>query len=227
MKRLYLLSIILLAATTWMLYHRLDIVKRDRDRLQSNQAALLDSVRHYRTAAGHEAASVAVLQMEVAELRKHKADAARQIQDLGIRLRRVEATATAATRTEMTVRAPITDSARRERLAKLRIAADSAKARTNRALAPQIKQLLEVDPKLVPSRTFRWGDGHVDVRGVVTHDSVLCDIVSVDTLRQVVHRVPKRFLFIRYGTKAIHQEIVSSNPHSRIVYTEYIQVRRK
>lgn len=227
MKRLYLLSIILLAAAAGVLHHRLDAVTRDRDRLRSNQTALLDSVRHYRTAAGREAASVEVLRLEVDELRKHKADAARQIRDLGIRLRRVEATAIAATRTEVTVRAPLTDSARRERLAKLRIAADSAKARTNRALAPQIERLLEVDPEILPPRAFRWGDGHVDIRGIVTRDSVLCDIVSVDTLRQVLHRVPRRFLFIRYGTKAIRQEIVSSNPHSRIVYAEYIQVRRK
>ena len=49
---------------------------------------------------------------------------------------------------------------------------------------------------------------------------------SVDTLRQVVHRVPRRFLFIRWGTKALRQQIVSSNPHTRIVYTEYVRIER-
>ena len=48
-------------------------------------------------------------------------------------------------------------------------------------------------------------------------------VESVDTLRQVVHRVPRRFLFIRFGTKAVRQEIVSSNPHTRIVYAEYVR----
>jgi len=52
-------------------------------------------------------------------------------------------------------------------------------------------------------------------------------VTSTDTLRQIVHRVPRRFLFIRWGTKAIRQEIVSTNPHTRIVYTEYIDMRRK
>ena len=50
-----------------------------------------------------------------------------------------------------------------------------------------------------------------------------CRVESVDTLRQVVHRVPRRFLFIRFGTKAVRQEIVSSNPHTRIVYAEYVR----
>ena len=50
-----------------------------------------------------------------------------------------------------------------------------------------------------------------------------CRIESVDTLRQIVHRVPRRFLFIRFGTKAVRQEIVSSNPHTRIVYAEYVR----
>jgi len=38
--------------------------------------------------------------------------------------------------------------------------------------------------------------------------------------------LPRRFLFIRYGTKAIRQEMVSSNPHTQLVYTEYIEFTR-
>ena len=45
-------------------------------------------------------------------------------------------------------------------------------------------------------------------------------------LRQVVHRIPRRFLFIRWGTKALRQEIVSSNPHTRIVYSDYVKFER-
>ena len=51
-------------------------------------------------------------------------------------------------------------------------------------------------------------------------------IRSVDTLRQAVHRIPRRFLFIRWGTKALRQEIVSTNPHTRIVYAEYVKIER-
>ncbi len=73
------------------------------------------------------------------------------------------------------------------------------------------------------------GDEAVAARnseGAVTADSVLCRVESTDTLRQVVHRIPRRFLFIRWGTKALRQEIVPSNPHTRIVYSEYVKIER-
>lgn len=47
-----------------------------------------------------------------------------------------------------------------------------------------------------------------------------------DTIIQVVHRVPHRFWFIRWGTKAIRQEVISRNPYSRITYTEYIELKK-
>lgn len=74
-------------------------------------------------------------------------------------------------------------------------------------------------------RLFRWRDPWVEVEGLIGHDSVECRVVSVDTLRQVVHRVPRRFLFIKYGIKAIRQEVICTNPHSQIVYSEYIELK--
>ncbi len=72
---------------------------------------------------------------------------------------------------------------------------------------------------------FRWHDPWVEVEGVVSADSVRCRVRSVDTLVQVIHRVPHRLWFIRWGTKAIRQEIVSKNPHTRVVYAEYIAIK--
>ena len=63
----------------------------------------------------------------------------------------------------------------------------------------------------------------VRVEGAVTADSVLCRVESADTLRQVVHRIPRRFLFIRWGTKALRQEIVPSNPC--LLYTSPLHTR--
>ena len=63
------------------------------------------------------------------------------------------------------------------------------------------------------------------MNGVLDGDTFSAKIESVDTLQQVVHRIPKKFLFIKWGTKAIRQEVVSSNPHSKIVYTEYIELK--
>lgn len=74
---------------------------------------------------------------------------------------------------------------------------------------------------------FRWSDQWVKVEGIIRGKEVNCSIKSMDTLHQVIHRVPHRFLFIRYGTKAIRQEITSSNPHSHIVYSEYIELPKR
>lgn len=74
---------------------------------------------------------------------------------------------------------------------------------------------------------FRWNDSWVTLEGTIRGKEVECRIESVDTLHQVVHRVPRRFWFIRYGTKAIRQEITSSNPHTRIVYADYIELPKR
>ncbi len=75
-------------------------------------------------------------------------------------------------------------------------------------------------------RLFRWRDTWTSVEGSLRGDSVDCRVESVDTLRQIVHRIPRRFLFFRWGTKAIRQEIVSANPHAQIVYTKCLQIER-
>ena len=83
--------------------------------------------------------------------------------------------------------------------------------------------------KLLPdtAKLFNWRDSWIHLEGVIRNDTVECHIESVDTLRQVIHRVPRRFWFIRYGTKVIRQEITSSNPHNRIVYAEYIELPKR
>lgn len=75
-------------------------------------------------------------------------------------------------------------------------------------------------------RLFHWSDPWVEVQGQVTRNALQAHIRTVDTLRQIVHRVPRKFLFIRWGTKGFKQEISSQNPHSRIIYSEYVQFQR-
>ena len=135
-----------------------------------------------------------------------RAGDAERIRQLGIRLRRVEAAATLATATEIDVQVPLHDTIARRDFAAV---CDSGR--------------LAAAVRFDTVRSFRWRDPWVTVEGRIRGDSADCRVESVDTLRQVVHRVPRRFLFIRFGTKAVRQEIVSSNPHTRIVYAEYVR----
>lgn len=202
MKKYLFLALLIVGGLLWLQTARLRSEKRERRRLDANQTALMSDVEIYRTKAGKAAASNMVLNLRVSELEKLRAADAGSIRDLGIKLRRVESTAKTATATVVELRA------------KLR---DTVIVRETPAGAVVLDTV----------RLFRWRDPWVTVEGLIERDSVACRVESVDTLRQVVHRVPRRFLFIRWGTKAIRQEVMSSNPHTRIVYTDYIELKKR
>lgn len=71
---------------------------------------------------------------------------------------------------------------------------------------------------------LRWRDGWVSLEVNATPTLSRVAISSRDTLLQVVHRVPHRWWLFSWGTKAIRQEIRSSNPHTSLVYAEYIEI---
>ncbi|WP_278713893.1 DUF6549 family protein [Alistipes finegoldii] len=174
--------------------------RRENRRLTQNQHALAAGIERYRTRLGQEAASVQALRLRCAEFEELRAADAAEIRRLGIKLRCLEAAARTATATKVEIRTPVRDT-----------------------VVVRLRDTLVVRDTL---QLFRWRDAWVRVEGAVTADSVLCRVESADTLRQVVHRIPRRFLFIRWGTKALRQEIVPSNPHTRIVYSEYVKIER-
>lgn len=225
MKRLLIIAIVVLNCLMLIQAALLRAERTERRRIQSNNEVLTDSVEFYRTASGKHAASRQVLELRTGELERYNAQLAAQVRELRIKVRRLEAAAMTATRTEVQITAPLEpagpqpSSAWEKYGAGVRRAADSVKA----ALEREFSGL----PKVPEAKIFRWADRHVSVDGIIRTDSVSCHVTSIDTLRQIVHRVPRRFLFIRWGTKAIRQEVVSSNPHTQIVYTEYIRFTKK
>lgn len=71
----------------------------------------------------------------------------------------------------------------------------------------------------------RYATAWTTLHALLSRDTLRFELINYDTLHQVIHRVPRRFLFIPYGTKAIRQEVTSSNPNTRLIYTEYIELR--
>lgn len=224
MKRYLIMALLVLSGLLWIQTVRLRGERAERRRMQSNNEVLTDSVEFYRTESGRSAASRQVFELRASELERYNAQLAATVRELRIKARRLEAAAMTATRTEVQITAPLESagpqpSAWEKYGAGVRRAADSVKAALDRKFSGL--------PKVPEAKVFRWSDRHVSVDGVIRDDSASCRVVSVDTLQQIVHRVPRRFLFIRWGTKAIRQEVVSSNPHTNIVYTEYIELKRK
>lgn len=73
---------------------------------------------------------------------------------------------------------------------------------------------------------IRWRDSWVSLSADVRPSESHITLTTTDTLFQVVRRVPWRWWIFSWGTKAIRQEIRSSNPHTRLVYAEYIEIER-
>ena len=168
----------------------------EQRRLQNNNHSLLQRVEYYRTSADESAASVQALRLKVGEYEELLAADAEKIRAIGVKLRRLESAAKSVVATDVAIKAPLRDTV---------------------FIRDTLRQIDTL-------RLFRWNDSWVTVDGVISADSVECRVQSVDTLHQIVHRIPRRFLFIKYGTKALRQEIISSNPHSKIVFSEYIKI---
>lgn len=173
-------------------------LKTEKERLAGNQQALLEKAEYYETEAGKSVASVQRLQLSYSELEDNYSQVCKVSNDLRIKIKRMEAATTTQTKTEVEVQTTVRDTV---------IIRDT--------LPPLKLQAIE------------WRDPWVTVTGGLAGKELKLNISSVDTLTQIVYRVPKQFWFIKYGTKAIRQEIVSSNPHTKIVYTEYIELESK
>lgn len=74
------------------------------------------------------------------------------------------------------------------------------------------------------SSPLHWSDEWVSLTLTPHHDGTHLHLVSHDTLTQVVHRIPHKWWIFRWGTKALRQEIHSSNPHTKLVFSEYIEI---
>ncbi len=188
-----------LAVAAFALLLRSDLRhRREVQRLENNQQVLLTDVHRYRTEAGQNAASVDALTLKCNEYEKLMAGQARTIRSLNIKIKRLKSVATAATETRVEVHTVTRDT-----------------VYLSGGTADTLK-------------SFRWSDNWVTIDGEIRGDRVTCDYRIYDTLTQIVHRVPRSILWglIRCGTKAVRQELISANPHTRIVYTQYLALEK-
>ena len=199
MKKYLIIICLALAVLCAWLGQALSRCNKDRERLQNNQNALMQEVRLYETKLGESAASVQRLQLTKDELEgKYKA-ICQEAEDLGIKLKRLQSVSQTTTQAEIHAKAEIRDSI---------------------VYKPEIHLVDTL-------KAFCWKDPPwAFVDGVIDSGKVDLSISTNDTIIQIVHRVPKKFLFFRFGTKAIRQEIISKNPHNRIRYSEYIELKK-
>ena len=172
---------------------------RERRRLEANQRSLLTDVQFYRTRDSLSAAGVERLTLSNREFREYAGELEKTVDALQLKVRRLQS----ASRTAVETHYPVT--------VRLR---DTVVLRDTLAVADTLRRLYYETPWLM-------------LDGTVCGDLFHGDVLSRVTLVQVVHRVPRHFWFIRWGTKAIRQEVTTRNPYSRITYTEYVELKRR
>lgn len=195
MKKWLSIIALLLLGLSLGLWGKVTELKKENGRLSDNATALMDRATYYETEADKSAASVQRLKLDYSELKEHYTHVCKTADELGVKVKRLQAAATTATKTEVKVVTQIRDSI------------------IFRNGEPDSLKMLQ------------WRDAWVNVAGEIRGNDVSLDVVSNDTIKQIIHKVPKKFWFIKWGCKAIRQEVVSTNPHTKITYTEYIEIK--
>lgn len=195
MKKVFIISLVIAVLAIAVEFIAIGKLSHEEARYKANQTALLAEIEHYKTESGKNAVSVEKLTLTYNELKRNYEDVCKTADDLKIKVKRLQSVTNTSTETKVEVKAPIHDT------------------------------IVIHDGVIDKLSTFDWRDPWTDVRGIIENDSVNLNIQSTDTLVQFVHRVPHKFWFIKWGCKAIRQDIVSKNPHTNIVYTNYIELK--
>ena len=101
-----------------------------------------------------------------------------------------------------------------------------ASIETEHIIHTVVRDSLIVRDRVDTLQCIDYHDNYLTLSGCIEHNHFSGHIMSRDTLLQVIHRVPHRWWFIKWGTKAVRQEIVSKNPHTHVVYSRYIEIKQ-
>lgn len=181
-------------------------LRGEAERTKENQDILLHNgrVEIGRTQSGRPRASVSAITLKTSDLKRNPDSLlAVNRKELKIKKSRIMAAATTSTTTQVDVKAAIQP-----------VPHDTcSRSLSGLYRPPDVSQV-------------SWSDPWITLRGDIEGDSMQVHIESRDTLQMIVHRVPKKFLFFRYGTKGVRMEVVSQNPHSQLSYPRIIMFKK-
>ena len=174
----------------------------DRNRIKQNQSLLLHNgmVEVSETNTGNSHASAPALMLRTSEFKDSGDTLTKVARQIGIKPSRISEAATAATTTAADITTPVWHTT------------DTATVSTDSLYRPD---------SLV---CFSWHDSWLSLSGCVSDSIFRGSVTSTDTLDIIVHSIPKRFLFFRFGCKQVRMDIISRNPHTRLTYARYFQL---
>ena len=179
---------------------RIDRITQERDRYAGNTAALLSDVERYRVRDSLNAARVQSLELTVKEYERFRADDAALIKQLKQRNRDLAAVNKTQSQTIIDLRATPVDTV-----------------------------VLVRDSIITPAVAVHCGDAWFDFDGLLTAGQFTGTLKNRDSLILAESVKYRRFLGFLWKTRKVEDrqlDVVSRNPHTRIMDIEHVVIER-
>jgi len=166
-------------------------------RLKANNETLLTGINHYKTKDSLNVVSIGKLTQTKSEFKRHNEELQKDIESLNLKIRNIQSVSQTATETKIVFKTLVKDSL-----------------------------IIRENHTIDTIQCMNYKDPYVLFDGCIENNDLIANISVNDTLIQVIHKVPKKFLFLRIGIKGIRQEVLSKNPYTNISYQKYIELKK-
>lgn len=192
--------ILAVAAAFWAQHAKIKRLTEERDRYRSNTEILLQNVETYQTKDSLNAAKVGVLELKLSEFEKYRTSDAELIKTLQTKNRDLEAVTTAQMKTIIELRGTVRDS------------------------------IVYLPGDTVVLRCVDISDPWFSLKGCTTPDGEFTGtFINRDSILIAQTVQYRRFLGFLWKTKKIKSreiDVISRNPHTKIIGVEYIEIEK-
>lgn len=189
--------VICLSLTVLFQYERNRQLMNEKDRYRGNTISLLSDINRLQIDSTTMAVDTKVLRLTVDELEDNRAEDLEYLQKLGVQVKSLQALARHSVEVNAPIQAEVKDS------------------------------VIIRDTVTVQVKTIKMDTPYLQVSGIIENNQLTGNIHLPVHLHQAVWVEHKhRFLWWRWGVKAIHQTISSDNPYVEIKYSEYITIEK-
>lgn len=189
-------------ATIWVQRTKIEKLTDERNRYRGNTETLLQDVETYKTKDSLNAAKVGVLELKLSEFERYRASDAELIKTLQTKNRELEAVTTAQMETITQLRGTVRDSI----------------------------VYLPGDTTTTVLKCVDICDPWFSLNGCTAPDGTFSGtFVNRDSILIVATVLYKRFLGFLWKTNKVKNreiDIISKNPHTKIIGVEYIEIER-
>lgn len=206
MKKYIIIAAIALAVaavvTIWVQHSRINQLTGERDKYRTNTETLLQDVSRYQTKDSLNAAKVGVLELKLSEFERYRASDAELIKTLQTKNRELEAVTTAQMETITELRGTVRDSI----------------------------VYLPGDTTTTVLKCVDISDPWFYLKGCTTPDGTFTGtFINRDSILIAATVQYKRFLGFLWKTNKVKNreiDIISKNPHTKIIGVEYIEIEK-